>query len=260
MPGRETDGTQESIGFPPGALEPARRLCAWRDQPPAISRSRAKICRRRGNRNGAVRDAKAELRLGDPGAARRQADQGEHRDRAVAAGLWHRQGLFGAAGERHEATGGAGRPRKPRPQPLYRGCGAAPRGRQFRCFRAGRAELGRRLSRRRGKGGGAVRPARPPQDDGRFPRRGEVAESAPRQHRQAWRGRLLLWRRRRQPAGGANGRGSLRRGAVLRRAAESRGRAQDQGADQRAIRRARQPHHRRLAGLRQGADRGQGRA
>ena len=45
-------------------------------QPPRISRRRAKICRRRRDRGGALGDAEAELRLGDPGPAGRQPDQG----------------------------------------------------------------------------------------------------------------------------------------------------------------------------------------
>ena len=94
------------------------------------------------------------------------------------------------------------------------------------------------------KGAALFGASRPRQDDGRFLRRGDVAEIAPGLHRQAWRRRLLLRRRRRQSAGGADGRRSCRRGSVLRRAAQRRRRGQDQGADKCAIRRARHAHHR----------------
>ena len=53
------------------------------------------------------------------------------------------------------------------------------------------------------------------------------------------------------------GAGSGCRGPVLRSPAERRRRRQDQGADQCAIRRARYPDHRRVAGLRRRADAGQ---
>ena len=55
----------------------------------------------------------------------------------------------------------------------------------------------------------------------RFLRRGDVAEIAPGQHRQARRRRLLLRRRRRQSARGADGLRSRRRGSVLWRPARA---------------------------------------
>src|SRR5205085_8735970 len=53
------------------------RLCAWRGQPAAIPRPRPEIRRRRRHRGGAVPDAEAELRLGDPGAARHKRIKSE---------------------------------------------------------------------------------------------------------------------------------------------------------------------------------------
>ena len=67
---------------------------------------------------------------------------------------------------------------------------------------------------------------------------------------QARRGRLLLRRRGREQTRGQHGLAPRRRGSLLRASAERRRRGQDQGADQRAIWRARQTHHRRLAGVR----------
>src|SRR5215467_1317698 len=79
------DRTQEGIGFSARTVEPARRLCAWRPQPAAIPRPRAEIRGRRRDGDGAVRDAAAKLRLGNPGAARRQTHQNLDRNRAVTA-------------------------------------------------------------------------------------------------------------------------------------------------------------------------------
>ena len=55
-------------------------------------------------------------------------------------------------------------PRESRAQSVHRGRRAAAGGRELRRVRAGCADAGRRLSRRRGKGGAAVRPARPQED------------------------------------------------------------------------------------------------
>ncbi len=46
------------------------------------------------------------------------------------------QGLSGPAGERGQTAVSPGRPRKSGPQPVYRGCGAAPGGRRLHRFRA----------------------------------------------------------------------------------------------------------------------------
>ena len=89
------------------------------------------------------------------------------------------------------------------------------------------------------KGAGAVPPGRPGQDAGGFRSPRRVAEIPARRDRQARRNRLLLRRRRRQPACRAHGRRSRRRRSVLRRSAGRRRRGQDQGADQRPIRRTR---------------------
>ena len=60
--------------------------------------------------------------------------------------------------------------------------------------------------------------------------------------------RSMSWR--------CGGRRPCRRGSVLRRATRRRRRGEDQGADQRAIRRARHAHHKRLAGVRRRPHRG----
>ena len=65
-------------------------------------------------------------------------------------------------------------------EPVYRRRGAAPGDRQFHRLRPRRLDLGRRLSRRRREGRGAVRPGRPGQDAGGFRRGGAVAEVAAR--------------------------------------------------------------------------------
>ena len=84
----------------------------------------------------------------------------------------------------------------------------------------------------------------------------EWLKSLARFDRQARRGRLLLWRRGREQTRGQHGRGARRRGSLLRASAERRRRGQNQGADQRAIWRARQAHHQRLAGVRRRVERG----
>ena len=155
--GTEDDRTKEGVGFPAGAHQPARPLCAWPDRPPRLPGWRAKVRRRRRDRDRALRDAQAELCLGGASADRRQADQGRDRDRAVPEGQRQHQGLPGAARQcDRQAAGGAGDPREPRPQPVYRGCGAAAGGRQLHRVRARWAHLAGRLSGRRGEGPRAV--------------------------------------------------------------------------------------------------------
>ena len=67
---------------------------------------------------------------------------------------------------------------------IRRRCGASAGGCQFHRVRAGWTDIIGRLSRRRREGIITFREARPCQDGGRLPRRGILAEIAPRQH---WR-------------------------------------------------------------------------
>ena len=84
------------------------------------------------------------------------AHQDQLRDRAVAERQRVDQGAAGAAGQRvghHQAAGDPRHPREPRAQPAHRGRGAPLRGGQLHGVRARRPDLGRRLPRRRRKGG-----------------------------------------------------------------------------------------------------------
>ena len=74
-----------------------------------------------------------------------------------AGGLRHRARLPRAAGEGRQGRVRRGLSREPGPQSVHRGRGAPPRGRGLRGLRARCAHLRGRLSRRRGKGGEALR-------------------------------------------------------------------------------------------------------
>ena len=78
----------------------------------------------------------------------------------------------------------------------------------------------------------------------------EWLKALPKFDRKSRRGRLLLRRRGREQARGRHGIGARRRRSLLWASAQRRGHGQNQGADQRPIRRARQAHHQRLAGVR----------
>ncbi len=88
----------------------------------------------------------------------------------------------------------------------------------------------------------------------------EWLKARPDFDRQARHHRLLLRRHHHQCAGGAAGLRSSRRNSVLRRPTGRRGRGQDQGAAAGELRRARHPHHLRMAGLRRRAHGRQGAA
>ena len=129
----------------------------------------------------------------------------ELRDGAVAAGQRQHQGLSRAAGQRRrQAARRARHPREPRPESLHRRRRAPVRRRQLHRLRAGRADLGRRLSRAttRRAASCSARSTAPRCSRTSSPRRTGCKAHAESQ-RQARRGRLLLRRRRRQPARGA---------------------------------------------------------
>ena len=145
----EVHGAKKGVGLSPGAPEPVRRLCARRNEPPRVSRSRPEVRHPRRQRGGAVRDAEAQLRLGDPGSARRQPHRRQVRHHSLPGGRRRHQGLSGPARQFRQIAGGAGCARKSRLEPVYRRRGPAPGCRQFHRLRPRRADLGRRLSRRR---------------------------------------------------------------------------------------------------------------
>ena len=166
--------------------------------PARLPRSRRQVRRRRRDRRGDLREPAAQLRLGAAGAEGRRADQDRVRHGAVAAGQRQHQGLLRPAGEAsRQAARRARRPREPRPQSVHRRRRAAARDRELHRVRAGRSDVGRRLSGRRREGRGGVPPGERPEDDRGLRRRRAVAEGASRLHRQDRRRRLLLRRRHR---------------------------------------------------------------
>ena len=165
---------------------------------------------------------------------------------AVARGQRIDQGLLRAAGERRgQAARRARHPREPRAEPVHRGRRAAICRRELHRLRAGRPDLGRRVSRQRRRGRREVPVGERPEDDRRLRRLGEMAEGAAGKQRQARRRRLLLRRRHREPAGRAARQRSQRRRAVLRPSAERRGCGEDHGAADAAVRRRVHRHGRR---------------
>ncbi len=104
------------------------------------------------------------------------AHRGEVGRRALAARQRQHQGLSRPPRQHGETARRPRRAREPRPEPLYRRRGAAPGDRQFHRLRARRPHFGRRLSRRRREGRGAVQAGRRGQDAGGFRRRRRVAE------------------------------------------------------------------------------------
>ena len=148
-----------------------------------------------------------------------RAAEDQLRDCPVADGQRQHQGVSRTSSQRwHEqAARHPCRPRKPRAQPAHRGHRASPRARQLHGVRSRRTDVAWWIPRRRRQGRADVRHGRPEQDDRGLRGIGHVAEESGRLHRQDRRDRFLLWRRHRQYARRAVGRGHRGCGAVLRR-------------------------------------------
>ena len=176
----------------------------------------------------------AELRRSTAGPADRCPPEDRIRDRSLAAGQRQHQGLPGSSGQRRHAA------KLPAILVIHENRGLNPHiedvARRFALenFMAfapdGLTSVGGYPGDDE-KGGAAVRQGRSRQDGRGLRRGGGVAEERAGLHRQDRRDRLLLWRRRRQHAGRADGRRPGGRGAVLRRRPPGSGRAEDQGRD-----------------------------
>ena len=104
------------------------------------------------SRRGGAREPPAGLRVGAEVRAGRSGDRAERAEYPSPEGNGTVQGLMVRPPGARSASGGAGGPREPRPQPLHRGRGAAARQGRLPRTGAGRAHLARRLSRQRREG------------------------------------------------------------------------------------------------------------
>ena len=210
---------KKGVRFPPGASKPVRRLCARRNEPPRVSRSRSEVRHPRRQRGGAVRDAEAQLRLGDPGSTRRQPHRRQVRDHSLPEGNGAIKGYLVRPANAdklpavlvvHENRG-----LNPYIEDVARRLALAnfiafaPDGLTSVGGYPGDDEKGAELFRR-------VDPVKMQED---FAAAARWLKSLPDFDRQARRDRLLFRRRGRQSARGALGFRSRRRRAVLWRAA-----------------------------------------
>ena len=171
---------KKASDFPQGLLNLFDAYVHGGIEPPRLSRWRAEIRSRRRHRRGAVRDAAAELRLGHPGPAGRPAHQRASRDRPFAAGQRDIKGYLA-----RPATSGKlpavlvvheNRGLNPYIEDVARRLALA----DFIAFAPdGLTSVGGYPGDDE-KGARAVQPGRPGEDDGGFPCRGRVAESAAR--------------------------------------------------------------------------------